>query len=737
MESNQQHDLHAPLAQEFASESLGDLIGHYWGLLRRYYWILLIAVLVGVTGAYFWTQRQPRIYEATSKLMFHQGKNNVFGRNIEQVELLDPGNRWQFEQFWNTQKEVLNSRWFSERVVKREGLLTREGFLLPPPDGKSRTEEEKLKAAIGRVQSVSAISLEPDSRVARVQVKTGDPELSAIIADGIAEAYVEYTKEYQSGGLKQIVNWFDSYVSEKRKEVDKTQSNLQNFMRDNNILSLSYEDRQNLTADSMQKVNNELLTVRHKLIEKEALNDQLRELERDGQGMRVVAELADSESLKTAIGREAELEQELARLRTRYMDSHPDVQSAQEELTTVQAHIDAGIARLQEAVENRVAVLRRNEQNLEKELAGLKAEIVELNELGVQYNQLKDKSDNVEKLYDTVLERSAELDINALYESNVVQVLEHAEAPGSPVSPVLPLNLAIGLVLGLGLGVGTMVLLDTLDNTVKTTEDVGRITERPILATLPHLNPSVLKGIELIGESSADTVTHTAPKSSFAEGIKTLRANLMFMSPDNPAKFLLVTSPGPSEGKTVTSVNMAIAMAQSGLRTLIIDSDMRRPRVHKALAVENEVGLSNAIMSEATLDEALQSTLIENLDALTCGTIPPNPSELLHADRFHELIDEIGAKYDRVIFDSPPLGAVADALILSQVVESVLLVMKFGQTRQEMLGRAVEQLEGIGAPFKGCVLNEVSSGAGGYGYSYYYRYSYEDQNRAKGQKLAS
>lgn len=738
METTEPQDLYAHPGQDFAADSLRELIGHYWSLFKRYYWILIVAVVVVVTGTYFWTKQQPKIYQATSKLMFQTSQRNIFGRQIEQVELLDTGGPWHFEQFWNTQKEVLQSRWFAERVIKREGLLGREGFLPPPPEGKERTPEERLKVAIDKVQSVAKISLQPESRVALIEVKTKDPELSATIANGIADAYVEYTKEYQSGGLKQIVNWFDNYVSTKRQELSQAQTKLQQFMRDKNILSLSYEDRQSLTADSMQKVNDELLAVRSRLYEKEALLHQLEELEQTGKGLRVIAELTESESLKSSLEREAELEQKLAALQTRYLDAHPDVQAVHEELTSVRKHIDEEISRIRSAVENRVAVLRRNEANLESELADLKAEISQLNQMGVEYNQLKDNADNLKKLYETVLSRSSELDINALYDNNVVQVLEEAAVPEEPVSPNLPINLAIGFALGLGLGLGTMVLLDSLDNTVKSGDDISRVTDRPILATLPHLNASVLKGLEQIGESPADTITHTAPKSSFAEGIKTLRANLMFMSPDDPDKMLLVTSPGPSEGKTITSVNMAIAMAQSGLKTVIIDSDMRRPRIHKALGLENDIGLSNAIMSEAELDSAVLPTGVENLDALTCGTVPPNPSELLHAQRFHDLIDQLRERYDRVIFDSPPLGAVADALILSQTVDTVLLVMKFGKTRREMLQRAVEQLEGVGAPFKGCVLNEVDNSAGGYGYSYYYyRYSYEEQPSRKGSRLAS
>ena len=244
------------------------------------------------------------------------------------------------------------------------------------------------------------------------------------------------------------------------------------------------------------------------------------------------------------------------------------------------------------------------------------------------------------------------------------------------------------------------------------------------------MDTNALKGLAMGDGASIDMITHLAPKSAFAEGIKSLRTNLTFISPGSPPKLFLVTSPGPGEGKTTTSVNMAIAMAQSGLKTIIIDADLRRPRIHKALSIDNIKGrgIANVIAGDIELDDVVRETGVENLSVLTCGDIPPNPSELLHADRFIKLIDELSEKYDRVVFDSPPLGAVSDALIVSHCVDATLLVLKFGHTRRELLRRAVDQLVTVGAPFTGCVLNDIDASGSGYGYSYYYyyRYNYSD-----------
>lgn len=717
-------------------DSLGEVVTHYWRLLRDYYWLIALACLISGAGAYAWTQQQPKVYEASSKIIYHQKQGNVFGQQIEQVEMLQPGNHWEFEQFWNTQKQVFQARWFGEKVVKREGLMDDPKFLPEPPKGESWSEDEKLDAATDKVLAISEVELQRESRVAQISVQSESRELAATVANGVADAYIDYTKEFQSGGLKKITNWFDSYVNSKRQDLESAQSKLQEFKQKNNILSFSYEDRQNLTASNMESVNKELMDVRTKLSSEQALLKQIEKME-EGGNARTVAELVESEPLEQAFQREQKLEADLANLRSEYLDDHPKVEAISNELESVRQNIDTQLEQLQSGIQNRVQLLEREKQNLEAELATLKERIFELNELGVDYTQLKDKTENLKELYQTVLKRSSELNINSMYEGNDIEVLEKAEVPEQPVSPSLPLNLALGLILGAGLGGSIVVILDALDTTIKSEADVAQHTDKPTLAMLPELKSGVLSGLEVIGDSAADTITHTAPKSSFAEGIKTLRTNLTFMSPDEPPEAMLVTSPGPGEGKTVTATNMAIAMAQSGQKTLLVDSDLRRPRVHKALDLNKEPGLSEVITGSTALDDAVQTTMADNLHAVSSGEVPPNPSEMLHSRSFENFVSEARQKFDRVVFDSPPLAAVSDALIISNLVDGVLLIIEFGKTRRETLVRSLEQLRGIGAPLLGCVLNEVSQDSTGYGYSYYRYAYYGDDDRENDTRLAS
>ena len=720
----------APHPAGEAGESLGELLARYWVLLKRFYWVLILTAVAGVGLAYAWTDQQPRIYEATSKLIFHETQPNVLGSDFERVDFVEPGGRWQFEQFWNTQKQVLASKWFVERVVEREGLAD-DPRLFSEDVEEPMSEDERHQAAIAAVRGSANYSLQRDSRVADISVRFGDPELAAQVADAIADTYVDYIHETQSGGMEQLSNWFDDYVSTQRQELDSAHTALQEYQQDHNILSLSYEDRREMTNQALDSVSASLRDVEARLYSEEALLHQIEEMERSEDDLRALADLVDNESLSDSLRRESELQEQRAKLGSRYLDEHPRVQEVDNQLEVVQQSIDNEIHRIRSSVQNQVAVTQRNVGNLENEVQGLKAEVAELNDIGLEYTQLRDSTDTLRQHYEAVLNRTTEIDLNALYEAEIIQVLEDAEVPGSPVSPQVPLNLAVGLLVGLFFGGAIMVLIDALDNTIKSHDQIARFTERPVLGTLPVVNKSVLKGVEAYGDSALDTLAQTAPRSSFSEGIKTLRTNLTFMAPDNPPEVLLTTSPGPGEGKTLTSLNMAIAWAQSGEKTVLVDSDMRRPRVHKALGMDNSVGLSQVITEGRDLDDVTRSPGFDiGLDVITCGPVPPNPSELLHTERFGRVVEELRQKYDRVIFDSPPLAAVSDALVLSHSADAVLLVLRFGQTRQELFARSVEQLEAIGAPLIGTVLNAVDDTAG-YGYAYYYRYRYEDADELR------
>jgi len=715
------------------------LLSFYWELLRKFYWIILLSSLIAVVAGYVWTKQQPFLYRTESKLIFHE-KSNALGKNIERVDMVDPGKVWQFELFWNTQKEVLNSRWFAERVVRKTGILEGDKYIpVSDASGKVLSDDVRLKMAVGRVRGAVKFDLQRDSRVVILSATGETPAFLKLVVDGFSQSYVDYTKEIQTGGLTDLISWFDSYVGNMRTDLEASQTALNKFKRDNDILSVSFEDRGNLTAMNMESVNDSLNKVRNELAREEALAEQLKKMQQKGSSETQAAQFAGSEDLLEMLAMKRNLRIRLAELSPVFGAKHESVKSVAAQLVLVEKGIDEEIQRTLEVVGNRVQMLQRQKAIHQARLDELKTDAFNLNDIGLEYSQMKDHTESLQQLYHTVLERSKELDINSMLDTNTIQILEAAELPQSPFSPNLPMNLLIALGIGLGLGGGIIFLIGALDNTIKGEEDVLRNTRIPLLGSLPELDLQAVAGLVTEGSPTLDMMTHLAPKSSFAEGIKTLRTNLMFISPDNPPAMLLITSPGPGEGKTLLSSNMAIAMAQSGLKTLIVDCDLRRPRVHNAMGIKNTIGVSDVVVGSKQLDDTIQATEVENLFALPAGHIPPNPSELFHSEAFAKLLIDLRSKFDRVLIDSPPVGAVADAMILSRSVDGVLVVLKYGQTRRELFRRSIDQLEAIGAPLMGCILNDVKRNAAGYGYSYYhYRYNYEERPDApKKDKLAS
>ena len=214
------------------------------------------------------------------------------------------------------------------------------------------------------------------------------------------------------------------------------------------------------------------------------------------------------------------------------------------------------------------------------------------------------------------------------------------------------------------------------------------------------------------------------PKSVAAECCRSIRTNILFMSPDRPLKIMVVTSPSPQEGKTTTAINLGVTMAEAGGRVLIVDTDMRRPRLHRSFGVPNQTGISTVIVGKATLEEAIKRTDVPNLDVLTCGPVPPNPSELLHTDRFGVVLADCAKLYDRIILDSPPTSAVTDPAVLGNLADGVVLVIKAGETTRESAMHARRQLATAKARLFGVVVNAIDFSNPAYGYEYYYRNYY-------------
>jgi len=305
---------------------------------------------------------------------------------------------------------------------------------------------------------------------------------------------------------------------------------------------------------------------------------------------------------------------------------------------------------------------------------------------------------------------------------------QRASIPAKPLIPNWTRNLALGVILGGLLGVGLALLRDRLDNTVKSQETAEQVTGTSVVGYIP-----LDKKLQAAPMLSFDT-----DNSGTAEAFRKLRTNLQFLAVDNPPRMIVVTSTSPSEGKTTTSLNIALALAESEHSVVLVDGDLRRPRLAKYLNVTGAVGFSTVLFGGAPLDEVLQKTQFPRLTVLTAGTIPPNPSELLGSVAARKILDELRNRFDYVIIDSPPLLAVTDGLILAAQADGALVVVRAGQTKRDQLTHAIGMLNDVGATILGTVLTLIPSrGGGAYSYNYYYGHAYGDSTSTSAAESAT
>lgn len=712
-----------------AGERLKSVLASSFRLLVAYFYIPIISIVLSLVIVFYFTEQLPRIYRSEVRMVYQLDNDRIFGRNIDRVSFYQPGSSgWQLEQYWEGEEELLNSRSFCNEVVTRRGLVERldnaykeslEHFQLRGRIVDEFDDKDPIQVASVFLCHSVGILRKPKSRVVTIHADSTDPKLAAEMANGYVDTYVEIIREKESGGLKKVVTWFDSYVSKKSQELESSQEELHRFKRDNRILAISFEDRSNLTSQDIQVVNSRLNEVRIKLISERSLRSQVLDMRRASMDMRAISNLVETKVILDGVSHENELKQELAKLLVVYGDQYPGVEQVKQQITIVQQNIDDEINRLVRGIDDRVKILEKEQTQLLSVLKNLKDEAHELDQLGVEYNRIKDRSDNLRQLYNTVLKRSEELDINSMYETELVSVIDRARPEKKPFSPNYLTNLIFAGVLGLILGLGIIALIELLDGTIRSTMDLLQYTRRPVLGYLPRIKARVLRSL-----TNSDLIVAQAPKAAFSEGIKQLRTTLSFVSPDDSFNSILVTSPGPEEGKTLISVSMGVAFAQSGLRTVIIDCDLRKPRLHKAFKQNNTVGVNELVQRGQDIDETVRNTEVENLFIITAGEIPSNPNEVLLKPAFGELIATLTKKFDRVLIDTPPLGVMSDALVITRFVDASVLVVKIRKSRRDLLKRAIEQFEQTDLRFLGLVVNSVSDEPS-YDKYYYYQYNYK------------
>ena len=381
-----------------------------------------------------------------------------------------------------------------------------------------------------------------------------------------------------------------------------------------------------------------------------------------------------------------------------------------------QAFIEQQLNELEKGIEETKAQIESKQEELANMFSAR-----QIADARTQIQALQDKLNTLQANYASLLANTEQGAINTL------TIIEPAALPTSPVGPNKPMTVLLAAAIGFILAAMAAYLLDYLDDTIKTPDDVKKILDLTTLGAVPRVQ-----------DSDKELVALNDSRSPAVESYRLLRTNLQFVAVNHPLDTMLITSPSPTEGKSITVANLAVAIAQADKKTIIIDADLHRPRQHRLFSLPNNVGVTTALLAEhPDPSDLLQTTGVPNLRVLTSGPLPPNPAELLGSDRMKELLKHLAEQADVVILDSPPATVLSDAMILSTQSDGVLLVLDVGQTRRDAARRAVESLRQVNARLVGALLNRVPTKGGGYYYYYYYSNYYEsdDGQQGKGKRL--
>lgn len=691
-------------------------------LLRRKYLILLVFSVVAV-GVTLYTVRQPRVYQAQLSLIIDPKEPRFLDSQIQDVNTDSTSNYWANKEYIETQVRIIQSRSVSQRVVEKLGLATDVEFL-----GLSKVADEKRRAElmaradpVSRVQGRIKVETVKDSRVSLIKIEDGDPQRAALLANEVAQAYIDELLAQKLKLTENASKWLDERRDSLSESARASELALYTFRKQSDMLSTSIDDRANMVSARLGSTSSALTAVQLKIAGLKARVAAIRSVQTQyGAEDRLWAEALPAARESSSLGKYKDrvltLRNECTDLQSRYLDGHPKVAECRDRLSSAEREFARELSNLVVSSEAELREALEQERNLSALLSEARAEAFEVEKKKLELDRLKGESENTKRQYDSVFKRLKDIELSGLLRTSNVRVLDAARPSLAPIRPNVPQGILMGLVAGLVLGIGLALLLDFLDTSVMTQHDIEDRLGLTFLGFVPSIDETA--------PGSKDLHIHREPKSLIAECTRSIRTNLLFMSPDKPFRRMLVTSSGPQEGKSTTVINLAIAMAQSGSKVLIVDTDMRRPRLHKAFGVPNDVGVSSLVVGEGRIEDAIKTTDVPGVYVLPCGPVPPNPAELQHTRAFSELLEELSRRFDKVILDSPPVGAVADAVVLATQVDGVVVVLKAGLTNADVALRTVRTLRDVKANIYGGILNDVNLKHSKYG-DYYYGYAYK------------
>ena len=581
-----------------------------------------------------------------------------------------------------------------------------------PRAGASGTDQARLHGLAGRLQGGLTVSPIRDSNLIEISFASLDPKLAAQVANAVAEEYLALSAKKRLERSTGAETYLKKEIAELQAQLETSEKDLNDFARQNQVVDL--EDRNNIIATRLTELNANLAKVKGERIAAESVTKQLEHANVDS-----IPAVIQNDRISELKGKLADLRSEYARMSQTYKDEYPRMKELSRQIDNVQQSLTRELNALVGSLQVNYGELKDREERLTQAVEQQKQDLLSLQDRAIQYNILKREWETNKGLYSGLLERMKEVGVAAGIERDIGAIIDRALVPGAPFAPSLRGNLMKAVLLGLIGGIGLALLLNLLDNTVRDPEEVERLVQLASLGLVPKIDP---KGLS--SEVPMEMLSYAARGQSVSEAFRSIRTSLMFATPGGAPNVLMVTSAAPAEGKSTTVVNLGSVLAQTGASVLLVDGDLRKPRLHTVFKVPRGPGLTEYLVRGAS-EGHFYPTPVDNLSVLTAGTPPPNPAELLSSNALDRLLEELSDRFDYVILDSSPVMGLADPVVLSTKVKGVVLVSAAGKVSRGALREAVKRLRAVDAPLVGSVLNMVQPHSSEYTYynKYYYNYS--------------
>jgi len=709
-----------PFLDDFQKENEKHLRDYFRLLLNRKWLILTVATLSFLVFALITFSKTP-LYKATTRVLIEKNLTGAELQGSRVYMMWDPA-------FMGTQFELIRSYNVSRRVVEQLELNARyKNFFLsventePETLSKSetgtashhkRTNDIDLIASI--IQSGIQISPIKDTKIVSISYTHKDPAIAQMVANAIVQAYIDETLDIKSSLTKYSLKWMTSKAGQEQRKLEESEKKLQKFKRENDIITV--ENKLAIYPQKLSEFSSQLSIAQAKEKENEAVYNQIVKVGKNFKALETIPLFANNTVLQNLRDRIYASQQNIKELSKKFGYKHPAIIQAKAEQNLLLKEREVEIRRIESATKNAYELSKTRVKDLSELIASTKAELLDMNERFMQYTIMAREKEMNQAVYNALSTSIKKENLTEQSQDLKIWVTKKADLPSAPFSPNKKKEMSQGLVFGLLGGIILALFLEYLDNTVKDAKTVEERFNLTVLGTVEELDGS---------KDSIETYILENSLSSLAESYRQIRSSLLFSTPDHPPRTLLITSMVQQEGKTSTTGNLAHILAQNEKKVLIIDCDMRRPRQHSVFGITNEYGLSNYLSGNTDDNHQLiQNTQDGAISMIPSGPVPPNPAELLSSKKMLRILEKAQGQFDFVLLDSPPVLQVTDSLMLGQLVEGTIVVVRAGKTTYEMLESGIKKLRDSHINILGLVLNRLKNSHlhnGYYGYNSYYR----------------